>query len=107
MTTKMQKIFTHNPSLLNDADSTLASFKLASCDLVDDALLCAIRDARQTCDKALRQEALTWLWICCPDIADELGLPTPETALEAVSKVKETQPEVIDYFRRDAVFSLA
>ena len=103
MTTKMQKIFTHNPGLLNDADSNLASFKLAGCDLVDDALIRAIRDARQTCDKALRQEALAWLWICCPDIADELRLPTPET----VAKVKEAQPEVTDYFRQDAVFSLA
>ncbi|HRW06807.1 MAG TPA: hypothetical protein P5121_17005 [Caldilineaceae bacterium] len=40
----------------------------------------AIEDACQCCDMRLRAEALAWLWICCPDVADQLTLPTPEVA---------------------------
>ncbi len=40
----------------------------------------AMRDAQQAEDPALRQEARTWLWVCVPDLADELGLPNPQTA---------------------------
>jgi hypothetical protein len=35
----------------------------------------AIRDATQTADPALQQEAASWLWICCPDIAEQVELP--------------------------------
>jgi hypothetical protein len=35
----------------------------------------AIRDATQTADPALQQEAASWLWICCPDIAEQVDLP--------------------------------
>lgn len=37
----------------------------------------AIRDATQTTDPARRQEAAAWLWICCPDIAEQVELPDP------------------------------
>jgi hypothetical protein len=37
-----------------------------------------IQEARQTRDPVLRQEALDWLWVCCPDIAEQLALPTSE-----------------------------
>ena len=35
----------------------------------------AIRDATQTADPALQHEAASWLWICCPDIAEQVELP--------------------------------
>jgi hypothetical protein len=35
----------------------------------------AIRDATQTADPARQQEAAAWLWICCPDIAEQVDLP--------------------------------
>ncbi|MCB0061202.1 MAG: hypothetical protein KDE19_03775 [Caldilineaceae bacterium] len=48
---------------------------------LEDALLSrAVRDACQRYDPALRAEALAWLWVCCPDVAEELTLPTPEIA---------------------------
>jgi hypothetical protein len=48
---------------------------------LDDALLVrAVRDAYRLDNPALRSEALAWLWVCCPDVADELALPTPEAA---------------------------
>ncbi len=41
----------------------------------------AIQDATQSCDPALRWEALAWLQVCCPDIADQL----PSAGAEALS----------------------
>jgi hypothetical protein len=35
----------------------------------------AIRDATQSSDAARRQEAASWLMICCPDIAEQMELP--------------------------------
>jgi hypothetical protein len=35
----------------------------------------ALRDATQTADPALQQEAASWLWTCCPDIAEQVELP--------------------------------
>jgi len=35
----------------------------------------AIRDAMQSGDLARRQEAASWLLICCPDIAEQVELP--------------------------------
>jgi hypothetical protein len=35
----------------------------------------AIRDATQSSDAARRQEAVSWLMICCPDIAEQMELP--------------------------------
>jgi hypothetical protein len=35
----------------------------------------AIRDAMQTVDPALQQEAASWLLVCCPDIAEQVELP--------------------------------
>jgi hypothetical protein len=37
----------------------------------------AIRDATQVTNLALQQEAAAWLWICCPDIAEQIELPDP------------------------------
>jgi hypothetical protein len=38
----------------------------------------AIRDATQFADPALQEEATAWLWICCPDIAEQIELPDPQ-----------------------------
>jgi len=35
----------------------------------------AIRDALQSADAVRQQEAACWLWICCPDIAEQIELP--------------------------------
>lgn len=48
---------------------------------LNDAMLSrAVRDACQQQNPTLRTEALAWLWVCCPDVADQLTLPTPEVA---------------------------
>ncbi len=71
----------------------------ANFDLADGLLTRAIRDARQSQDRTLQQEALAWLWICCPDVADDLRLP----ALAA----SEIQRDVTGYFRRYSAFSFS
>lgn len=38
----------------------------------------AVQDACQARNLALRQEARAWLWVCCPDVADQLGLTLGE-----------------------------
>ena len=60
-------------------------------DRLDGMLTCAIKDARQTHDLVLQQEACAWLWVCCPDIADELGLPTPAPSAEPASFLAYSQ----------------
>lgn len=42
---------------------------------ISQTIVRAIRDARQTADPALQQEAASWLWTCCPDIAEQVDLP--------------------------------
>ena len=71
----------------------------ANFDLTDGILTHAIKDARQSQDRSLQQEALAWLWVCCPDIADDLNLPTPETG--------EIQPDFTEYLQRYSAFSLS
>lgn len=46
--------------------------------MVDEMVQHAIQDASQFADPSLRWEALAWLRVCCPDIADQLRLPWPE-----------------------------
>jgi hypothetical protein len=43
--------------------------------VVSQTIARAIRDAMQTADPALQQEAASWLWTCCPDIAEQVELP--------------------------------
>jgi len=71
----------------------------ANFDLTDGVLTHALKDAKQAKDGALQQEALAWLWVCCPDIADELALPTPETGT--------IQPDITEYLQRYSAFSMA
>jgi hypothetical protein len=35
----------------------------------------AIQEATQSADPARRQAAASWLWVCCPDIAEQVELP--------------------------------
>ncbi|MBX3012049.1 MAG: hypothetical protein KF832_11110 [Caldilineaceae bacterium] len=48
--------------------------------MLDEMVKRAIQDATQAQDLALRWEALAWLWVCCPDVADQFQLPWPTTA---------------------------
>jgi hypothetical protein len=43
--------------------------------VVSQTIARAIRDATQSADPARRQEAASWLWTCCPDIAEQVELP--------------------------------
>jgi hypothetical protein len=61
---------------------------------LDEMLRQAIADARQCQDSLLQQEAITWLWVCCPDVADELSLPRP--------KALKNGHLTVDYARRYA-----
>lgn len=44
---------------------------------VNQTIARAIRDAVQTANPVLQQEAASWLWTCCPDIAEQVELPEP------------------------------
>lgn len=44
---------------------------------VENMIAQAIEDALQNDDLGLQQEARAWLWVCCPDLADQLELPRP------------------------------
>ncbi len=61
---------------------------------MDGMLQQAIADARQSQDPVLQQEAISWLWVCCPDVADELRLPRPRGLTKGHA--------VVDYARRFA-----
>jgi hypothetical protein len=41
------------------------------------AIAHALHDLTHAPDPAQQQAALAWLWVCCPDIAEELRLPAP------------------------------
>ena len=62
--------------------------------VMDGMLQQAIADARQSHDLVLQQEALAWLWVCCPDVADDLRLPRPEAL--------KSQFAVVEYANRFA-----
>lgn len=53
--------------------------------MLDEMVKHAVQDATQSYDLDLRWEAVAWLWVCCPDIADQL-LPT----------LPESEPAYID-----------
>ncbi|MEZ4730940.1 MAG: hypothetical protein R3E79_27785 [Caldilineaceae bacterium] len=65
-----------------DADTTARD---ATFGMVDEMVQHAIQDASQLTDPSLRWEALAWLRVCCPDIAEQLRLPWPE-ALDVSQK---------------------
>lgn len=97
MITKTSRITPCNPDPINQAGF----------ELDNDVLARAIRDARQTRDKVLQQEALAWLWICCPDVADELGLGMPVATPVTNPAQAHTAPEALGYLQRYSAFSLA
>jgi hypothetical protein len=62
-------------------------------ELMDTMIVRAIEDALQGQDIALQQEARAWLWICCPDVADQLDLPHPhEGGMAAITAYTQRQP---------------
>jgi hypothetical protein len=63
---------------------------------VDEMLHRAIQDATQAFDPDLRWEALAWLWVCCPDVAEQLFLPWPERI--------DVQRKATDYLSRYPTF---
>jgi len=63
---------------------------------VDGMLKHAIQDATQPCDLQLRWEALAWLWVCCPDVADQLHLSWPEAP--------DLSQKAADYLERFSTF---
>lgn len=48
--------------------------------MMETMIVRAVHDAQQNEDPALRQEARTWLWICCPDLAVQLNLTSPDAS---------------------------
>jgi hypothetical protein len=48
----------------------------------------AIYDATHSPDPALRQEAASWLLICCPDIAEQVALP--DLQVDAMAELAST-----------------
>ena len=67
----------HSRVLETDAaDTTFA--------MLDEMVQHALQDATQSCDLDLRWEAVAWLWVCCPDMADQLRLTLPESLPEHV-----------------------
>lgn len=58
------------------ADTTFA--------MLDEMVKHALQDAAQSCDLGLRWEAVAWLWVCCPDIADQLLLNWSEEMPERI-----------------------
>jgi hypothetical protein len=78
----------HLPAAGQQPDPALSS--------VDGMLQHAIQDATQPCDLVLRGEALAWLWVCCPDVADQLHLSWPEAP--------NLSQKAADYLDRFATF---
>ena len=73
-------------------------------DLTDGMLVRALKDARQTRDRRLQQEALAWLQICCPDVVDDLDL-TPLGVGDVKRPEGQTPPT--NYTQKYSVLSLA
>ena len=46
--------------------------------MLDEMVQHALQDATQSRDVGLRWEAVAWLWVCCPDIAEQLLVTWPE-----------------------------
>lgn len=65
--------------------------------VMDEMVKHAIQDATQSCDPALRREALAWLQVCCPDIADQL----PRAGMETLSLM---MVESIDLHQKAAAY---
>lgn len=70
------------------ADTTFA--------LLDEMVKHALQDATQSCDIGLRWEAVAWLWVCCPDIADQLLLTWPEDMPQDI----DMQQQALAYLER-------
>jgi hypothetical protein len=75
----------HTPTVWHSGSQHATPWQTGSAEdgSIDDVTAHAIKDAQQTQDSVRQQEALAWLWVCCPDLADELQLPLPSSEPEA------------------------
>jgi hypothetical protein len=64
----------------------------------------AIQDATQSCDPALRREALAWLQLCCPDIADQLPPAGAQTLSLMVVEAIDLHQKAATYLERYPVW---
>ena len=63
-----------------DVQSTPSPVKTEGFEVIESVTALALRQAQQSQDPALQGEALSWLWLCCPDIAEEMNLPGPPSS---------------------------
>ena len=68
--------------------------------VMDEMVKHAIQDAIQLFDPALRREALAWLQVCCPDIADQLPAAGVETLSLMVVETIDLQQKAAAYLER-------
>lgn len=64
--------------------------------LLDEMVQHALQDATQSRDVGLRWEAVAWLWVCCPDIAEQLLL----TWAEGMPAAIDVQQQAAAYLER-------
>lgn len=77
--------------------------------VMDEMVKHAIQDATQLRDSVLRREALAWLQVCCPDIADQLpsaGLPPADAATLSLMAVEtiDLHQKAVAYLKRYPVW---
>lgn len=65
--------------------------------MLDEMVQHALQDASQSRDLGLRWEALAWLWVCCPDIAEQLLLTWPE-GIPATVDVQQQATAYLDRY---------
>lgn len=68
--------------------------------VIDEMVKHAIQDATQSCDLALRREALAWLQVCCPDIADQLPVASAESRSMIVVEMIDLHQKAAAYLER-------
>jgi len=68
--------------------------------VMDEMVKHAIQDATQLCDPALRREALAWLQVCCPDLADQLPPAGAATLSRMVVETIDLHQKAAAYLER-------
>lgn len=65
--------------------------------MLDEMVQHALQDATQSGDVGLRWEAMAWLWVCCPDIAEQVLLTWPE-GMPATIDVQQQATAYLDRY---------
>jgi hypothetical protein len=68
--------------------------------VMDQMVKHAIQDATQSWDIDLRREALAWLQVCCPDIADQMPSAGAETLSMMVVETIDLHQKAAAYLER-------